>query len=154
MTTYAQRQHLKYSAAQLFDLVADVERYPEFMSWVTESRIRQRRDHSIVVEMTIAAGLLRKRFSSVGALHRPHRIDISSDDPLFDRFKQRWIFEPAAGGGTNVVEYHVDFKFRSRVLQMLMGAAFSDRAVATPAAFKRRAHQLYDDHSQAQLNNA
>jgi coenzyme Q-binding protein COQ10 len=153
MTGYAQRRHLKYSAAQLFDLVADVERYPEFMPWVTESRIRQRRDHSIVVEMTIAVGPLRKRFSSVGALHRPHRIDISSDDPLFDRFEQRWIFEPAAGGGTNV-EYRVDFKFQSRVLQMLMGAAFSDRAVATLAAFKRRAHQLYDDHSQLQSNNA
>lgn len=84
MIVYSKRQHLKYATAQLFDLVADVERYPEFMPWVTQSRVRQRREHTIGVEMTIAAGPFRKRFSSVRALHRPHRIDIASDDPIFD----------------------------------------------------------------------
>jgi coenzyme Q-binding protein COQ10 len=96
--------------------------------------------------MTIAAGPLRKRFSTAGVLHRPHRIDISSADALFQRFKQRWIFEPAAKRGTNV-EYHADFQFRSRVLQMLMGAAFTDRAAATLAAFERQAQRLHGGHS-------
>jgi len=142
MTVYTQHQLLAYTAPQLFDLVADVERYPEFMPWVIESRIRQRKDHTILVNMTIAAGPLRKRFSTVAVLQRPSRIDISSDDALFDRFEQRWTFEPAAAGGTDVA-YHVNFQFRSRVLQMLMGAAFADRASATMAAFKRRARRLY-----------
>lgn len=71
----------------------------------------------------------------------------------YSTIEQRWIFEPAAQGGTNV-EYHVDFKFRSRALQMLMSAAFSDRTVATLAAFKRRADQLYDDRSRPGSNNA
>jgi coenzyme Q-binding protein COQ10 len=142
MTAYTQREHLKYTASQLFDLVADVERYPEFLSWVIESRIRHRKDHTILVDMTIAAGPLRKRFSTARVLHRPHQIDISSHDPLFDRFEQRWNFEPATNGGTNV-EYHVDFKFRSRLLQMLMGKSFADRATATMSAFEHRAHRLY-----------
>ena len=146
MTAYTQRQHLKYTAPQLFDLVADVERYPEFMPWVTDSRIRRRYDHTILVDMTIAAGPLRKRFSAAGVLHRPHRIDINSSDAMFDRFVQCWTFEPVAEGGTNV-EYRVDFEFRSRLLQLVMEAAFADRAAATMAAYKRRAQQLYGGRS-------
>ena len=146
MTVHTQYQHLKYSASQLFDLVADVERYPEFMPWLIELRIRLRKGDTIFVDMTIAAGPLRKQFSTVGVLHRPHWIGISSDDALFDRFEQRWTFEPAAIGGTNV-EYHVDFKFRSHLLQMLMGGAFTDRAAATMAAFERRARRIYGGRS-------
>jgi coenzyme Q-binding protein COQ10 len=146
MTAYTQRQHLKYAAPLLFDLVADFERYPDFLPWVIASHIRRRHDHTILVDMTIAAGPLRKRFSTAGVLHRPHRIDISGADALFERFEQRWIFEPAAKGGTDI-EYHVDFQFRSRVLQMLMGAAFTDRAAATLAAFERRVQRLYGGHS-------
>ena len=142
MSAYAERQHLPYAAAQLFDLVADVERYPEFMPWVIEARVRRRRGHTIMVDMTVGTGPLRKQFSTVATLNRPHRIDIISADSIFNRFEQRWTFAPAAGGGSDV-EYHVVFEFRSRLLQALMGALFSDQAVATMSAFKRRAHQLY-----------
>jgi len=146
MTVYTERQRLKYSASQLFDLVADIERYPDFMPWVLDSRVRHSCDHTILVEMTIAAGPVRKRFSTGAVLDRPRRIDVSSRDPMFDRFAQRWTFEPTTDGVTNV-EYHVDFKFRSRVLQLLMGAAFADRAAATMSAFKHRAHRLYHGQS-------
>ena len=142
MSAYTERQHLPYAAPQLFELVADVERYPEFMPWVIEARIRHRRDHTIAVEMTVGVGPLRKRFSTIATLDRPHRIDISSRDSMFDRFEQRWTFEPAAEGGTNV-EYRVVFEFRSRVLQTLMEALFADQAIATMSAFKHRAHRLY-----------
>ena len=142
MSAYAERQHLPYAAPQLFDLVANVERYPEFMPWVTEARIRRRKGHKIAVDMTVGLGPLRKRFSTIATLDRPCRIDITSTDSMFDRFEQRWTFEPAAEGGTNV-EYRVVFEFRSQILQKLMGASFSDQAIATMLAFKRRAHRLY-----------
>ncbi len=142
MTAFTECQHLKYTTVQLFDLVADVERYPEFLPWVIEARIRHRTDITMLVDMTIAAGPLRKQFSTAAVLHRPHRIDISSSDPLFDRFEERWTFGPGAHGGTNV-EYHVDFQFRSRVLQMLMAKSFARRAVATMSAFDGQAHRLY-----------
>ena len=146
MGAHTERRHLIYTAPQLFDLVADVERYPEFLSWVIEARIRYRTDSAMLVDMTIGAGRLQKQFSTAAALHRPHRIDISSCDPLFDRFEQRWIFEPAINGGTNV-EYHVDFKFRSRLLQILMVKSFGRRAIATMSAFERRAHRIYGGRS-------
>jgi len=141
MTAYTQRRHLQYPATQLFDLVADVKAYPEFLPWVKEVDVHQRKEHSIFVSMTVADGPLRRRFSTMAVLDRPHRIAISSYDPIFDRFEQRWTFEQASEGGTNV-EYHVDFTFRSRILQMLMRTSFADRAAATMAAFQRRAHQL------------
>jgi coenzyme Q-binding protein COQ10 len=146
MTAYSQHRHLNYTAAQLFDLAADVERFPEFMPWVTQSRITRRKDHTIFVEMTIAAGPLRRRFSTIGVLERPRRIDITSSDPIFSHFEQRWRFEPEADGGARV-DYQIDVELRSRLLQMLLGASFGDRAAATMAAFTRRAHQLYDAHS-------
>ena len=142
MSAYTERQHLPYTAPQLFDLVAKVERYPQFMPWVIEARVHHRKDHKIAVVMTIGVGPLRKRFSTIATLDRPHRIDITSRDAMFDRFEQRWSFEPAAEGGTNV-EYHVVFEFRSLMLQTLMGASLSDQAIATMSAFRRRARWLY-----------
>jgi len=142
MSAYTERQHLPYSPSQLFDLVVNVERYPEFVPWVIEAHIRDRTEKTIHVDMTIAAGPFRRRISTVGLLHRTSRIDVRSSDSLFERFEQRWTFASAPGGGTKV-EYHVDLKLRSRALQMLMGAAFADRAAATVAAFRLRAMRLY-----------
>jgi coenzyme Q-binding protein COQ10 len=136
------RLHLNYSSPQLFDLVADVERYPEFLPWVLAARVTQRQDATIGVDMTIGTSLLCKRFKTVAILERPHRIDIKSHDPLFDRFRQIWTFAPATDDGTDV-EYQVDFEFRSRLLQALVGRMFSDQANETVAAFRRRARQLY-----------
>ena len=112
------------------------------MPWVVEARILRRKERTIAVEMMVEIGPLRRRFTTVATLDRPHRIDISSGDPMFDRFEQRWTFEPVAGGGANV-EYRVDFRFRSRILQKLMGAVFADQAKRTTSAFRLRAHRLY-----------
>jgi hypothetical protein len=92
--------------------------------------------------MTIGTSLLRRNFSSVAHLDRPHHIDISSTDLLFEHFEQHWTFEPASDSG-NIVEYRLDLKFRSRLLQMLIGGSLADRAVAMVAAFRRRACELY-----------
>ena len=142
MTTYTERQRLKYPPAQLFDLIVDVERYPEFMPWIVDSRVRRRDDRTMNTELTVGAGPLRKRFSTIAVLDRPHRVDITSRDSMFERFQMRWILQPTTEGGTNI-EYYVDFKFRSRALQMLMTAAFASQTAATMSAFKRRAHYLY-----------
>lgn len=133
---------LDYSETQLFDLVADVERFPEFVPWVVAARIIRRKGTTIWTDMTMGTGILCKRFTTVALLDRPNRIDITCCDPMFERFEQRWLFEPAANGGTNA-EYAVDFRFRSGVLQRLIGASFGERTVATVAAFKRRAQKLY-----------
>ncbi len=137
------RTHLKHTAMQLFDLVADVERYPEFLPWVVAVKIRQREDSTVWVDMTIGTRFLHRRFASVALLERPRRISINSQDPLFERFQQIWKFEPATEGGTNV-EYQLDLRFQSRVLQELISGKFAERASETVAAFRHRARQLYD----------
>jgi coenzyme Q-binding protein COQ10 len=136
------RLHLNYSAPQLFDLVADVDRYPEFLPRVLAARVTQRQGATIWVDMTIGTSLLCRRFRTVAILDRPHRIDIKSHDPLFERFRQIWTFAPATEGGTDV-EYQVDFEFRSRLLQALAGGMFSNQASETVVAFRHRARNLY-----------
>ena len=142
MTVYREHQHLRFAPAQLFRLAADVERFTEFLPWVTASRILKRSEDAILVEMTIAAGPLRRRFSSRGVLNPPHRIDITSDDPIFMKFEQHWRFDTASGGGTHV-DYSVDVELRSRVLQVLLAGSFGTWASATMAGFKRQAQRLY-----------
>lgn len=142
MPIYTERQHLPYTAAQLFDLVADVECYPEFMPWVIAAHICRREHKTIFVDMTIGSGPLRGRLSTVGVLQRPDRIDITSSDRLFARFVQRWTFAADTAGGTDV-EYHVDFELRSGVLEALLSAALAGQIAATIAAFKHRAIELY-----------
>jgi coenzyme Q-binding protein COQ10 len=142
MTTYHQRLQLVYTVEQMFDLVADVERYPEFVPWITATRIRKREGHIVHVDMTIGTRLIAKKFASVETLDRPRRLDVASRDPVVERFEQTWTFEPSAEGGA-VVNYDVTFALRSGLLQMLIDTMFADRAASMVGAFKRRARVLY-----------
>ena len=142
MTAHTERLRLGYAPAQVFDVVADVERYPEFMSWVVDARMRRRPDHTFLVDITIAAGPLRRRFTTTGVLDRPHRIEVTSNDPIFKHYVQRWTFEPTAEGAT-IAECHVEFRLRSHLLHSLMAAAFPRQAAAIISAFKNRADRLY-----------
>ncbi len=137
-----ERRHLPYTPSQLFDLVVDVERYPDFVPWILAAGIRRRTDRNIWTDLTVGTGFLHRRFSTVAVLERPHRIAVSSHDRTFERFEQRWTFDPAPAGGTDVV-YHVDLKFRSRLLRALLGPSFTGRAGAIISAFERRARVRY-----------
>jgi coenzyme Q-binding protein COQ10 len=142
MASHTLRLHLDYAPGQLFDLVADVEHYPDFLPGVIAARVTRRHQHTIWVTMTIAAGPISREFSTIASLDRPHRIAIEGRDELFEHFRQRWTFAAADHGGT-VVEYHVDFQFRSRILQALMGRSFEQRASRTMTAFRNRARHVY-----------
>ncbi len=142
MATYNHKLRLRYTAAQLFDLVADVERYPEFMPWTIATHVHRRTNRVIWTDLTIGTGIIRKRFSTVATLDRPHKIAITSHDPLFRRFEQKWTFEDSTEGGTDV-EYYTEFQLRSFLLQALMDLSFADRANAIVSAYTRRARLLY-----------
>ena len=142
MPRYTERRHLPFSPPQLFDLVADVEKYPDFVPSVAATRIRRREGNTVWLDMVVRANVFRRGFVSTAVLERPRRIDISSEDALFERYEQRWTFAPAADGGTTV-EFHVDFAFRSRLLQLIMGTLFADAAGAMVSAFEQRARQIY-----------
>ena len=138
---HIERHHSACTPTQLFDLVADVERYPEFLPWVVAAKVFRRRNDRIWTDMTMGTSLLRKRFTTLALLKRPHRIEVSSDDPMFECFEQIWTFEGTEEGGTHV-ECQVDIKFRSRVLQTLIGVSFVERAKTMVRAYMREARRL------------
>jgi coenzyme Q-binding protein COQ10 len=141
MPTHAERQTLPYRPEQLFDLVADVARYPEFLPWCVGARIRSRAPALIVADLTIGFGPFRESFTSRVALDRPRAIDVSYQNGPFRYLRNRWGFA-AVPGGTEL-DFFVDFEFRSRLLQAAIGPVFTEAVRRMVAAFRRRAAVLY-----------
>jgi len=125
----------------LFDLAADVERYPEFLRWWVAARIRKREANSYYAEQIIGFGPLRVRFGSTAVLHRPERIDVTTDEPPFRRFSLSWIFEPQPSDGCRV-SFVTELELRSRVLQRLVDQVLPATVADIVAAFEARARGL------------
>ncbi|MGH6980300.1 MAG: type II toxin-antitoxin system RatA family toxin [Stellaceae bacterium] len=142
MPKHVERRHLPYRTYQLFDLVADVERYPEFLPWCTGARIRERKDNVIVADLLIGFRMVRERFTSRVTLNRPDGIDVSYSEGPFRYLENHWKFEPQPDGSC-VIDFYVDFEFRSRMLQTLIGALFGEAVRRMVGAFEGRAKQLY-----------
>jgi len=142
MATHAERRKLPYSAEQLFDLVADVERYPEFLPWCVGARIRERRDNVIVADLLIGFRMIRERFTSKVVLDRPRRIDVAYSEGPFKYLDNHWIFLPQEDGGC-IIDFHVDFEFRSRMLQKIIEVLFNEAVRRMVSAFEARSRKLY-----------
>ena len=142
MPAHTERRVLPYSAEQLFDLVAAVDRYPEFLPWCRETRITRREGDVFHADMIIGFKAVRQRFSSRVETARPHGIDVAPTRGPFRRLANRWRFTDLPGGGCQV-DFHVDFEFRSRLLRGLIGALFHEAARRMVAAFEGRARTLY-----------
>lgn len=143
MATHAEKRVLPYRPDQLFDLVAGVERYPEFLPWCLGARIRSRKDNVIVADLIIGFKGIRERFTSRVTLNRPDlRIDVSYLDGPFRYLNNHWIFN-AMPDGTCEIDFFVDFEFRSRILQRIMGVLFNEAVRRMVSAFEARAARLY-----------
>ena len=142
MPTHAEKKLLPYPREQLFDLVADIERYPEFLPWCVGARIRERNGSEILGDLLIGYKMVRERFTSRVVLHRPDRIDVSYSEGPFKYLTNHWLFEPQPNGGT-LIDFYVDFEFRSKMLQKLMGMFFNEAVRRMVSAFEARAHALY-----------
>ncbi|HUK06907.1 MAG TPA: type II toxin-antitoxin system RatA family toxin [Stellaceae bacterium] len=144
MPTHAERRRLPYSAEQLFDLVADVRRYPEFLPWCVGVRIRERTDKLLVADLLIGFKMVRERFSSRVVLDRPRRIDVTYSEGPFRYLNNHWIFIPEPDGGCTI-DFFVDFEFRSRLLQRLVEVLFNEAVKRMVSAFDARARALYGE---------
>ena len=142
MPVHSERRVLPYSAEQLFDLVAAVERYPEFLPWCRAARVTARDGAVFHADMTIGFKAVRREFGSRVETARPHGIDVTPTKGPFRRMANRWRFTDLPEGGCRV-DFHVDFEFRSRVLRTLIGALFHEAARRMVAAFEGRARALY-----------
>lgn len=138
MPSHAERKFLPYAAEDLFDLVADVGRYPEFLPWCVGARIRRREPQFLVADLIIGFKMFRERFTSEVRLDRPHRIDVKYTEGPLRHLENAWIFEPAPGGCT--IDFHVDFAFKSVILEKLIGTVFGEAVRRMVSAFETRAH--------------
>ncbi len=141
MPTHAEKRFLPYTPEQVFDLVADIERYPEFLPWCVGARIRERRDNVVFGDLLIGWRMVRERFTSRVTLSRPDRIDVEYTEGPFHYLKNHWVFERRPGGC--LVDFYVDFEFRSRMLQGVIAALFNEAVKRMVSAFEKRAQELY-----------
>jgi coenzyme Q-binding protein COQ10 len=142
MPTHAEKRTLPYRPDQLFDLVAEIERYPEFLPWCRAARIRKREGDVIFADLVIGWKMIRESFTSRVTLKRPGRIDVSYHEGPFKYLNNHWTFEPLPDGGCRI-DFYVDFEFRSRVLQKLIGVLFNEAVRRMVHAFEERARALY-----------
>jgi len=141
MPTHAEQRVLAYTPEQLFALVADIERYPEFLPWCLAARIKERRADRIVADMNIGFRMFRERFTSRVALDAPRRIDVTYAEGPFRRLNNHWVFDKVPGGCR--IDFYVDFEFKSRLMQKLIEVLFSEAVRRMVGAFEKRAGDLY-----------
>lgn len=143
MATHAEKRVLHHSPEQLFDLVADVERYPEFLPWCIGARIRSRQDNVLIADLIIGFKGIREKFTSEVTTDRAAmRIDVVYRDGPFKYLNNHWIFN-AQPDGSCEIDFFVDFEFRSRLLQRIIGLLFNEAVRRMVTAFETRADQLY-----------
>ena len=147
MPTFRTTRRVAHTPQQMFDLVAEVDAYPEFVPLCEELRVRRRVQsgegiETLVAEMSVGYKAISERFTTRVTLDRPRlRILVEYVNGPFSYLENRWTFLPAPGGSD--VEFYITYEFKSRALGLLMGAMF-DRAFRRFAeAFEERADVVY-----------
>lgn len=134
-------RRLPYSAEQMFDLVADVGRYQEFLPWVVGTRIRSNSEVEMIADLLVGFNALREKFTSQVIKRRAERIEvIYLDGPMRD-LDNVWQFRPIEGGCE--VDFLVRFTFRNAMFERLAGQYFDRAFRKMVSAFEDRADQLY-----------
>src|SRR6195952_214892 len=148
MPKFSSKRRVRHSAPQMFDLVADVERYPEFVPLCKSLKIRQRAakpdgTEIVVADMTVSFKLVREAFTSKVTLDRPNlKILVEYLQGPFSNLENRWTFEPR-GDTACEVGFYISYEFKSRMLAMLMGTMFDAAFQRFAAAFEKRADTVY-----------
>jgi coenzyme Q-binding protein COQ10 len=152
MPTYRAERRVKHSAEQMFDLVIDVESYPQFVPFSTAARLRNREEIApgvtrSIAEMEVGYKAIREKFTTRGAFDRPNlKVLVQYVDGPFSRLENRWSFrdvETPDGAPACVVDFFITYEFKSRVLALLLGSMFETIFKRFSAAFEARADEVY-----------
>ena len=141
MPKHQETRHLPYTADQMFDLVADVKRYPEFLPWVTAMRVRKDSETETLADMIVGFKGLRETFTSRVQKERATRIAVDYVDGPLKHLRNEWAFRSQGEGCA--VDFSVDFAFKNRVFEMLAGQVFGQALRRMIGAFETRAAALY-----------
>jgi len=153
MTAHSERRRVPYSPKQMFDLVADVASYPDFIPWISGSRIRNRATAGQVerfeADLVISFAVFRESYTSLVTTippegNAPARIDVQATSGPFTKLLTQYVFHPAEEGACDM-EFNVEFGFRGRLMQKAAGAAFDLAMRKVAGAFEERAKVLYGD---------
>jgi coenzyme Q-binding protein COQ10 len=148
MPRFSSKRHVHHSAPQMFDLVADVERYPEFVPLCQSLKIRQRTPQAdgteiVIADMTVSFKLVRESFTSRVTLDRANlKILVEYLRGPFSNLENRWTFEPKSDTDCDV-GFFLSYEFKSRMLALLMGTMFDAAFQRFAAAFEKRADVVY-----------
>jgi len=135
-------RRLPYTPEQMFDMVADVGRYGEFLPWVAAVRVRSDSPTEMVADLVVGFRALKERFTSRVTKERPSHIHVDYLEGPLKYLKNDWTFEPDGEGGC-LVDFCVDFEFRSRIFEALAGQMFGMALKKMIGAFETRAQKLY-----------
>ena len=142
MPRHSETRHLPYTPEQMFDLVADVGSYPEFLPWIAAMRVRSDSETEMVADMIVGFKSLRETFTSRVIKERPTHVHVDYVDGPLKHLSNDWRFRPDGEGGV-IIDFEVDFAFKNRMFEMLAGQVF-DRALRKMiGAFETRAAELY-----------
>ena len=142
MPRHTEQRRLPYPPEQMFDLVADVARYGEFLPWISAVRVRENTAETMTADLVVGFKGLSERFTSQVTKRRPDELHVDYVDGPLRYLRNDWRFRPDGQGGT-IIDFAVDFAFKSRLFEMLAGQVF-DRALRKMiGAFETRAVALY-----------
>lgn len=144
MTTITRSALVPYSDQQMFDLVADVDRYPEFLPWCGGSRVLEQAPGRQVASVTIAFKGIRQSFTTENTLEPPHRIVLALRDGPFSRLDGEWRFKALRPDACRI-DFVLDYEMRSGLLAKLLGPIFGQIAQTMVDAFVKRAAALAGD---------
>ena len=146
MPRHSETKHLPFTPAQLFDLVADVGRYAEFLPWVVAVRVRSSSEAETIADLVVGFTAFKERFTSRVTKQAPDRITVDYIEGPLKYLKNEWHFDPAPDGGTNL-HFSVDFAFKSRIFEAIAGQMFDRALRRMTGAFETRAEALYGSNS-------
>jgi coenzyme Q-binding protein COQ10 len=143
MPHHHERRSLPYSAAQMYDLVADVRRYAEFLPWVAAVRLRSESETEALADLVVGFKNLRETFSSRVLKTPKSKIEVDYLDGPMRHLHNQWLFEEEGSGC--IVDFTVDFSFQNRIFEALAGQFFDLALRKMTGAFIARADVLYGD---------
>ncbi|EJF75149.1 MULTISPECIES: type II toxin-antitoxin system RatA family toxin [Bartonella] len=148
MPTFTTHRHIAHSAREMFDLVSDIERYPEFLPMCEALIVRSRKECEgkilLLADMTVGYKVIREIFTTQVFLQpKRHLIEVKYIDGPFKYLENRWAFHDIENINACNVEFFIDYEFKSKMLGLLMGSMFDIAFHKFTDAFEMRAHQIY-----------
>lgn len=143
MPTHAEKRKMPYTADQMFDLVAQVDLYPQFLPWCLASRITKHEGNVFYADLVIGYKMVREKFTSRVTALRPDHIHVEYLEGPMHHLSNHWRFLPEEDGGCTI-DFFVDFEFKNKIMQNLMEVFFEKAVRKMVTAFEARAEDLYE----------